>query len=100
MFYIIEHDIRPDGTVNTSEVGRSTEAMARSFYYERYSKMIVTDQFKSVALMLVDENLTIYEHNVIATQYVEPEPVIEEPEPIEDVVTDPEDDFVEEPIEG
>ena len=77
MFYIIEHDIKPDGTVNVSEVGRSTESMAKSYYYERYSKMLVTETFKKVALMLVDENLTIYEHSVITTQYVEPVDEIE-----------------------
>ncbi len=77
MFYIIEHDIKPDGTVNASEVGRTTEAMARSYYFERYSKMLVNETFKRVALMLTDENLTILEHEVIDTQYVEPVDEIE-----------------------
>lgn len=77
MFYIIEHDIRPDGTVNTSEVGRTTKAMAKSYYFERYSKMLVNETFKRVALMLTDENLTVLEHEVVFTQYKEPVDEIE-----------------------
>lgn len=87
MYYVIEHDKKPDGTINVSEVGRATEVMARSYYYERYSKMLVTEQFKSVALMLVDEDLTVYDRHLITTQYKEPVDEIEIGD--EDIASEP-----------
>lgn len=75
MYYIIEHDIRPDGVVNTSEVGRSDFAIAQSYYYDRYSKMLVTTQFASVHLMLTDEKLTVIMQSDIPTKYESSEEV-------------------------
>lgn len=69
MFYVIEHDKRPDGVVNVSETARSTFAGALSLYHERYSKMVVSEQFPCVALALVDEELNVIEHATIETQY-------------------------------
>lgn len=77
MYYILEHDILPEGQVNVSEVGRSTFALALSYYYDRMSKMVVNEQFKSVHLMLVEENLRIRKQDDVQTQY---QPVVEEPE--------------------
>lgn len=73
MYYIIEHDILPEGNVNVSEVGRSTFALALSHYYDRQSKMVVNTQFASVHLMLVDEKLHIHKADDVQTQY-QPEP--------------------------
>lgn len=72
MYYILEHDILPNGNVNVSEVGRSTFALALSYYYDRMSKMVVNEQFKSVHLMLVEENLRIRKQDDVTTQWVEP----------------------------
>ncbi|MBQ0005085.1 MAG: hypothetical protein KBS68_04395 [Clostridiales bacterium] len=73
MYYIIEHQIRPDGIINTTETARSTYALAVSYYHERYSKMVVNEQFVSVALMLTDAELKVMEHAVVPTQYKEGE---------------------------
>lgn len=80
-YYIIEHQLREDGMVNVSEVSRSTYANAVSYYYERYSKMIVNEQFVSVSIMLVNASLDVLLKDTIETQYKpkEEEPVIEEP---------------------
>lgn len=72
MFYVIEHQKRPDGVVNCSETSRTTFAGGVSLYHERYSKMAVNEQFVSVALMLVDEDLTVIEQAVVETQYAPP----------------------------
>lgn len=69
MYYIIEHDIRPDGIVNTSENGRSTFAAALSYYYDRMSKLVVDTNFTSAHLMLVEENLAVIKQDNVETQY-------------------------------
>lgn len=68
-YYVIEHQKRPDGVVNVSEVARSTYASAQSYYHERYSKMVMTELYTKVALMMVDENLSVIQQTVIETQY-------------------------------
>lgn len=68
-YFIIEHQARTDGEVNASEVVRSTFASALSYYHERYSKMVVNTGFVSVSIMLVDENLSVIQHDTIQTQY-------------------------------
>lgn len=78
MYYIIEHDIRPDGIVNTSETGRSTFASALSFYYDRQSKLVLNTDFVSAHLMLVEENLAIVKQDDVETQYKEPEEAVGE----------------------
>lgn len=69
MYYIIEHDIRPDGVVNTSETGRSTFASALSFYYDRMSKLVMNTDFTSAHLMLVEENLSVVKNDDVETLY-------------------------------
>lgn len=69
MYYIIEHDIRPDGIVNTSETGRSTFALALSFYYDRMSKLVMNTDFTSAHLMLVEENLSVVKNDNVETLY-------------------------------
>lgn len=69
MYFIIEHQTRPDGIVNTSETARSTYSAAVSYYHERYSKMVLTDLYTSVSLMLVDADLKVIDSAIIATQY-------------------------------
>jgi len=69
MYYIIEHQKRTDGEINVSEVSRQSFASALSYYHERYSKMVVNTEFKSVSIMLVDENLNVVQQDTIKTQY-------------------------------
>lgn len=71
MYYIIEHDIRPDGVVNTSETGRSTFASALAHYYDRQSKLVVNEDFISAHLLLVDDSLTIMKQDNVRTLYKE-----------------------------
>lgn len=77
MYAVIEHQIKPDGTVNMSETARSTFAMAESYYHERYSKMRVNTEFVSVSIMLVDENLNVIQQAIVETCY---QPLVEETE--------------------
>lgn len=72
MYYILEHQKRPDGQVNVSETARSNYNLALSYYHDRYSKMCVTDLYEYVALSLVDEQLNVAKHDVVNTLYVFP----------------------------
>lgn len=69
MYYIVETNHRPDGVINISTTARQTFASALSFYHDRYSKMVMSEDFTSVAIQMVDENLDVWEHDVIETQY-------------------------------
>lgn len=71
MYYIIEHQIKPNGEVNVSETARSSFSSALSYYYERCSKMSVTELFKSVYIMLVDEQLNAIKKDNLTTEYKE-----------------------------
>lgn len=71
-YYIIENQHRPDGQVNNSATVRSNLASALSYYHERYSKMVMTDLYTSVSLLLVDANLKQIQHDNINTLYVAP----------------------------
>lgn len=70
-YFIIEHQKRPDGEVNVSEVSRQSFASALAHYHERYSKMVVNTEFTSVSIMLVDEDLNVVQQDTIKTQYQE-----------------------------
>lgn len=69
-YFIIEHQKRADGEINVSEVSRQSFASALSYYHERYSKMVVNTEFKSVSIMLVDEDLNVVQQDTIKTQYI------------------------------
>lgn len=71
MYYVIEHQKRPDGIINAIEKGYSTLAIAKSYYHDRYSKMVVNESFEWVALLLTDETLNVIERDVVDTQYRE-----------------------------
>lgn len=68
-YYIIEHQKRNDGEVNVSETVRTTFASALSYYHERYSKMVMTELYTSVSIMLVDEDLNVIQKDTIETQH-------------------------------
>lgn len=68
-YYVIENQIRADGVVNNSMTARQTFASGLSLYYDRCSKMVMTELYPKVAVMLTDEELNVIEHNVIETQY-------------------------------
>lgn len=84
MYFVIENQIRPDGMVNTSTTAKATTASALSYFYERCSKMVMTELYPKVSVMLTDEELNVIEHKTIDTQYVPP---VEE-EPVEEEVTE------------
>lgn len=69
MYFIVENHINPNGTVNTETVARQTFASALSFYHERYSKMVMTELYPKVAIMLCDADLNVVQHDIIDTQY-------------------------------
>lgn len=69
MYFIIEHQTRPDGVVNTSETAKQSFAAALSYYHERYSKMVMTELYTAVSLLLVDTNLNTIQHDTIETLY-------------------------------
>lgn len=69
MYFIIENHTNPDGSVATETTARQTFASGLSLYHERYSKMVMTELYKSVSIMLVDENLNVVQHDTIQTQY-------------------------------
>lgn len=76
-YFIFEHQTRPDCVINVvPETSRSTFASALSYYYDRYSKMVMTDLYTSVSIMLADENLNVIKHDTLQTLYVPP---VEEP---------------------
>lgn len=57
MYTIIENQIRPDGIINNIKETRNSFATAMSFYYERASKMSVTELYTKVYLIVLDEHL-------------------------------------------
>lgn len=69
MYYIIENQTLPNGNVNTSTTARAAFASALSLYHERYSKMVMTELYTSVSLLLCDADLNVVQHDTIQTQY-------------------------------
>lgn len=78
MYYVIEHDVRPDGITNTKEEGRSTFNLALSLFYQRAGVLVSDTNFVSGHLLLVDEELNIKKADHIKTSYVAPEQNTEE----------------------
>lgn len=74
MYFVIEHNVRPDGIVNVSETSRSTFALALSFFFDRASKDAVNEAFVSSHLLLVDETLNVVRAEHIDGLYETPEP--------------------------
>lgn len=69
MFFVIENHTNPDGSVSTETTARQTFASGLSLYHDRYSKMVMTELYKSVSILLVDADLNVVEHATIETQY-------------------------------
>ena len=69
MYFIVENHTNPDGTVNTETVVRQTFASGLSYYHERYSKMVMTELYTSVSIMMVDADLNVIQRDTIDTQY-------------------------------
>lgn len=68
-YFIIENQLRADGVVNTTTTSRSTFANALQYYHERISKMVVTNLFTSVHIMLCDEQLNVIEKKDVPTLF-------------------------------
>jgi len=79
MFCIYENQKRKDGVVNVQPpVGRETIGNAMSYYYDRCSKMVATDLYTSVAIMITDESLRVIDHKIIEKHVEEvAEPIAE-----------------------
>lgn len=69
MYFVIENHTNPDGSVSTETTARQSFASALSYYHERFSKMVMTELYKSVSLLLVDADLNDVQHDTIETQY-------------------------------
>lgn len=69
MFYIIENQHRPDGIINNTVTTRQTFASALSFYHDRFSKMVVSEQFTEVNLLLTDDQLHVIQQDDVTTLY-------------------------------
>lgn len=68
-YFIIENQTRPEGEINTSTVIRQSFASALSYYHERFSKMVMTELYTSVSILLLDQDLNVIQHDIIETQY-------------------------------
>lgn len=77
IYFVIEHQVRKDGEVNTSETRRSSFASALSLYHERYSKMVMNEEFLKVSLMMVDQDLEVVEKATFETQAKKEPEIIE-----------------------
>lgn len=69
MYFIIENHTRSDDSITTETVSRQSFASALSYYHERFSKMCVTELYKSVSILLTDKDLNIIQHDIIETQF-------------------------------
>ena len=69
MYTIVENQVRPDGVINQTKETRSTFATGISFFFERCSKMSVTELYTKVYIVLLDDNLNVVEHRDIETLY-------------------------------
>ncbi len=67
--FIVENHTSPGGGISTETTARQTFASALSFYHERFSKMVMTELYPSVSLLLVDADLNVIQHDIIETQY-------------------------------
>ena len=76
--FLIELDNRPDGEVNSSINGYSSETVALNQFYQRCAVAVATTLFTKVVLEVTRADGQILDRKILATAYVPPEP---EPEP-------------------
>lgn len=70
-YYVLEIQRRADGTDNQSLTARSSLALGLSYYYDRCSKMVATDLYPMVTIMLIGSDGEVYQNNSITTLYEE-----------------------------
>lgn len=68
-YFVTELDARPDSLINSTITTRSSLATGLSYYYDRASKAVTSQQFTGVALTLQDENGSIILNEHFETQY-------------------------------
>lgn len=68
-YFVTELQARPDGIINSNITARSSLATGLSYYYDRASKAVTSQQFTGVALTLQDENGTIVLNEHFETEY-------------------------------
>ena len=57
MYFIIENHTNSDGSVSTETTARQTFASGLSYYHERISKMVLSELYVSVDILLTDKDL-------------------------------------------
>ena len=72
-YFITELQARPDSIINSTITTRSSLASGLSYYYDRASKAVVSQQFIGVALTLQDQDGNIILNEHFNTIYAEPE---------------------------
>lgn len=68
-YFVTELQTRPDGIINSSITARSSLATGLSYYYDRASKAVTSQQFTKVALTLQDQNGNIILNESFNTLY-------------------------------
>ena len=68
-YFVTELQTRPDGIINSSITARSSLATGLSYYYDRASKAVTSQQFTGVALTLQDQNGNIILNENFDTLY-------------------------------
>lgn len=72
-YFIIEIQNRADGVDNVQQiVSRQTLATGLSYFYDRCSKMVATELYPTVTLMLIDSDGHVIENKHLTTAYVAP----------------------------
>ena len=69
MFTIIENQVRPDGIINQTKETRASFAAGLSYFFDRASKMCMTELYTKVYIVMLDEHLNVVEHRDIDTLY-------------------------------
>lgn len=69
-YHIVEIQNRADGINNVQNIeSRNSFATGLSYYYDRCSKMVATELYPTVTLILIDSNGVVYENKHLTTAY-------------------------------
>ena len=69
-YHIVEIQNRDDGINNVLDiVTRNSLASGLSYYYDRCSKMVGTNLFTTVTLILIDSDGKVYKNKNLTTAY-------------------------------
>ena len=69
-YFIIEIQNRADGINNVQEiVSRNSLATALSYFYDRCSKMVATELYPTVTIMIIDQSGVVIDNKHLSTAY-------------------------------